>query len=462
MGHASSTSCWVGAPTSCFSGVLSGTKFPTPAPIKKGGATVNGATASCVSFKDRRLRRYQDESPENRRQHAALLRSDSGFIEVDPRLESCTPSVDLVDKIAMVLFAHVNFRVFSSPEDDPWHVKTFTTQYLPCIKRHSRYRVNKDDIKKLLTLLMEGLGLGEEIVVLGCVYIERLLGTRKVVFTPGNWDCILLTGIVLASKVWEDIHPWNVDFAAVLATWKTPFSSYSIYKMESLFLRQLEYKVQVDADCYAAYYFNFTQKTNPLETLGVIDEEDSPTAGRKGPIDTLNLFAPVITLSTTAGGFGRLDPRNPYVGTFQHARPAENPSHSFLSGDLCKCNFSGTCHVCVRRTKKQIEKNDASSMRRVRSWASSMSTAADSNVSSQSPSLNSICPASPKTSACTLTGASGRYLAAELKRRPVEADIQLKLHPTASGRATMPSRMQTYSVPSNMAGLNNFLFTPSS
>jgi len=466
MGHAPSTannSCWVGATPSCFAAFVSGAHFPPPANgiHKKPSALAPEASASCISFKDRRLRRFQDESQlEEKYHHGTLTKSDSGFIEVDPRLEITTPRVDLVGKIAMVLFQHVNFRVFSHPEDDPWHVKSFTTQYFPCIKRHTHYSVRKEDIVALLTLLMDGLGLVEELVVLACIYTERLLGTRKAVLTPANWDCILVTGIILASKVWEDIHPWNVDFAAVLTGWRTPFSSFSIYKMESLFLKQLEFKVQVDADCYAAYYFNFTQKTNPLETLGIIDEEDSPTHARSGPVESLNLFASVITLPSIAGGFGRLDPRNPYVGTFQHARPAENPSHSFLSGDLCKCNFSGTCHVCVRRTKKQIERNDASSMRRVRSWASSMSTEAESCVpSSHSPSLNSCVEVSPKTTnASTLTGASGRYLAAELKRK---ANVEMNTQETIRSllRPSPPPRVRS-KIESVHTGLQGITFAP--
>eukprot|EP00397_Hematodinium_sp_SG-2012_P010576 GEMP01010692.1.p1 GENE.GEMP01010692.1~~GEMP01010692.1.p1 ORF type:complete len:498 (+),score=44.05 GEMP01010692.1:43-1536(+) len=392
---------------------------------------------------------------------------EAGFLDFDPRLlhpgsprESTT---DIVDKIATVLYAHVDHRVFSSLEDDAYHIGHFSWGCFFCVKTRSKLNVTKEDIYERLKYLLTTLNLSTEICVITLIYIERLLATRKAQFTPANWEVILTTGVVLGTKVWDDIHPWNIDFELALASssrFPGPFTASSIYKMESLFLKHIDFGVHVHADVYAHYYFSLTGGGDPTEMLEKIEEElnvskyapESPFRGSSrmaGPVYTLDLcLSPVMCIapthssdythlqrlnprnpfalfglpSATPAGMGRLDPRNPYVGTFQHAKPSKKPSGSFVSGDMsCLCNLQGKCHICVRRSKIAYVIKEESSLKYNKSWASFAttipeSTSAYDGANSPLPDERSPLQGEDTVSTKTLTGVTGKYLAKELKQ----------------------------------------------
>jgi hypothetical protein len=46
-------------------------------------------------------------------------------------------------------------------------------------------------------------------------YVDRFLKASKVIIQPINWARILLGGVILASKVWDDHAIWNVDFCQI-------------------------------------------------------------------------------------------------------------------------------------------------------------------------------------------------------------------------------------------------------
>ena len=59
--------------------------------------------------------------------------------------------------------------------------------------------------------------LEKDCVVMSLFYIERLLaesaGELRICRT--NWRSILLSGMILSSKVWDDLSMWSSDFARV-------------------------------------------------------------------------------------------------------------------------------------------------------------------------------------------------------------------------------------------------------
>eukprot|EP00913_Durusdinium_trenchii_P022917 g21518.t1 len=62
--------------------------------------------------------------------------------------------------------------------------------------------------------------------------------------------------MLIASKVWEDIHPWNADFEEALQEiLGIRYRHGALYKLESLFLEKLRWEVFVDGEIYAAYFF---------------------------------------------------------------------------------------------------------------------------------------------------------------------------------------------------------------
>jgi len=48
--------------------------------------------------------------------------------------------------------------------------------------------------------------------VISLIYIEKLMATSKIEIRNINWKPLLFTSILLASKFWEDINFWNVDY----------------------------------------------------------------------------------------------------------------------------------------------------------------------------------------------------------------------------------------------------------
>ena len=47
------------------------------------------------------------------------------------------------------------------------------------------------------------------------MYVERFLKASGVIIQSINWARILLGGVILASKVWDDHAIWNVDFCQI-------------------------------------------------------------------------------------------------------------------------------------------------------------------------------------------------------------------------------------------------------
>lgn len=92
-----------------------------------------------------------------------------------------------------------------------------------------------------------------ECIIIAYVYVERLLKmTRsRLVLRGRNWRPILLSCMILASKVWDDLSMWNVDFSIIAPA----YTLRRINQLEVALLSALEYDVRVSAGTYAQYYF---------------------------------------------------------------------------------------------------------------------------------------------------------------------------------------------------------------
>lgn len=97
----------------------------------------------------------------------------------------------------------------------------------------------------------------QEVVVLGVVYVERLVSNNPALrLTITNWRPILVAALLLASKNWEDVHPWNIDFSQYLRqAVGIRYPPRSLYALESKFLAGLGYRAGVTGELYANYYF---------------------------------------------------------------------------------------------------------------------------------------------------------------------------------------------------------------
>jgi hypothetical protein len=101
--------------------------------------------------------------------------------------------------------------------------------------------------------------LEHDTIIMSLIYVERLIKTSDGVITPTpeNWKTILFSCMVLASKVWDDLSMWNIDFSNVSASTAglSTFSLHRINELELALLKCLNFDVKVPASEYAKYYF---------------------------------------------------------------------------------------------------------------------------------------------------------------------------------------------------------------
>jgi len=99
--------------------------------------------------------------------------------------------------------------------------------------------------------LFKSVQLSSECSIVCLIYVERLMETAKVPLLADTWRPIFMCGLLLASKVWQDLSSWNIEFATVYPQ----YSLDSINKLELQFLRSVKWDLYISSSCYAKYYF---------------------------------------------------------------------------------------------------------------------------------------------------------------------------------------------------------------
>jgi len=97
-----------------------------------------------------------------------------------------------------------------------------------------------------------------ECLLIMLVYIERALhghNGRGLRLTIANWKAVLLTALMLASKVWDDFSMINVDFSAVCSVGGNNISVARLNALESRLLEALDYRVFITGPEYAQVHF---------------------------------------------------------------------------------------------------------------------------------------------------------------------------------------------------------------
>ena len=67
-------------------------------------------------------------------------------------------------------------------------------------------------IERFMKSVIDKMQLATECIVISLIYIEKLMATSKIEIRTVNWKPLIFTAILLASKFWEDINFWNVDY----------------------------------------------------------------------------------------------------------------------------------------------------------------------------------------------------------------------------------------------------------
>ena len=89
----------------------------------------------------------------------------------------------------------------------------------------------------------------KEVIILSLVYIERLIFNTGLLLNSRNWRRILLTAMIIASKIWDDNSFENSHFSQVFAN----LGVGEINTLERIFLELINYKVYVKQSEYFRY-----------------------------------------------------------------------------------------------------------------------------------------------------------------------------------------------------------------
>merc|ERR1712100_920032 len=110
---------------------------------------------------------------------------------------------------------------------------------------------------------------------------ERLMEIAKVPLLACTWRPIFMCGLLLASKVWQDLSSWNIEFASVYPQYPLD----AINRLELNFLRNVKWDLYISSTLYAKYYFalrslvekpDFRQRYNRM--VGLIDRVQASEA----------------------------------------------------------------------------------------------------------------------------------------------------------------------------------------
>ena len=99
--------------------------------------------------------------------------------------------------------------------------------------------------------LFKSVQLSSECSIVCLIYMERLMEVAKVPLVARTWRTIFMCGLLLASKVWQDLSSWNIEFASVYPQ----FSLEAINRLEIQFLKMIKWDLYISSSLYAKYYF---------------------------------------------------------------------------------------------------------------------------------------------------------------------------------------------------------------
>eukprot|EP00927_Polykrikos_kofoidii_P076644 TRINITY_DN7370_c0_g1_i1.p1 TRINITY_DN7370_c0_g1~~TRINITY_DN7370_c0_g1_i1.p1 ORF type:complete len:515 (+),score=82.41 TRINITY_DN7370_c0_g1_i1:60-1547(+) len=267
--------------------------------LLSGGGTprVCPTPSSVQSFKAARQRKTQafiqaHKSWEQKtgEQHRRL---DLGSGEVDPRLLDDADTPEVLTRVAAAIHGHYedgerrSLNGGKSPDAEFDEVRFLLQRSFCCIPRRPRgCALTKNNVRVLLEDVSGGLYFCKQIIVLCLVYIERLLevGTTdkhyRIRLTSGNWRSLVVAALLISSKVWEDVHPWNTDFEkCLLDVAGMRFAVGGLYRLESCFLNRIGWRTLVTGEMYAAYFFTLVQARVP----GGVGDSGSPQGDKQVP-----------------------------------------------------------------------------------------------------------------------------------------------------------------------------------
>mmetsp|Transcript_13081 Transcript_13081/g.9123 ORF Transcript_13081/g.9123 Transcript_13081/m.9123 type:complete len:164 (-) Transcript_13081:387-878(-) len=119
---------------------------------------------------------------------------------------------------------------------------------------------SEEDLIRFMRHILDKMQLANECIVISLIYLEKMMLTGKIEIRNINWRPLLFTALLLASKFWEDVNLWNIDYAEEIELYPLK----SINRMESEFLSLCDYNIYVSADLYSRYQTKVRELSNPI------------------------------------------------------------------------------------------------------------------------------------------------------------------------------------------------------
>lgn len=132
-----------------------------------------------------------------------------------------------------------------------------------------------DEIYEFAHQLFKKVQLSSECSIVCLIYVEKLMEVSKVPLVANTWRPIFMAGLLLASKVWQDLSSWNIEFASVYPQ----FSLNAINRLELSFLKFIKWDLYISSSLYAKYYFALRSL---LEKSGFRDRYNQMVGGIGG------------------------------------------------------------------------------------------------------------------------------------------------------------------------------------
>jgi hypothetical protein len=96
------------------------------------------------------------------------------------------------------------------------------------------------------------------------VYIERFLAAKRYILQPINWARIVVGGVILASKIWDDHAVWNIDFCQIFPDVKVSDLYLLLIRnnLEAFYLEAIGFNVNVGFSLYFEMYHRLKEYTS--------------------------------------------------------------------------------------------------------------------------------------------------------------------------------------------------------
>lgn len=179
---------------------------------------------------------------------------------------------DALRRVAMIIRQHIekiehrfqnpneNANLFSPDMEDMFSDEQFVTPRYKCTMvrvpmarpgtvyglRKIRLKFDiptEEEIYEFGHQLFKSVQLSSECSIVCLIYVERLMEVAKVPLLSSTWKPIFMCGLLLASKVWQDLASWNIEFASVYPQ----YSLDAINRLELQFLRMVKWDLYISS-----------------------------------------------------------------------------------------------------------------------------------------------------------------------------------------------------------------------